>query len=83
MTAPTRPTGSSRTRVGGRVTVVQEQRFRLISDDDRSLLLTLAHDANLGGADLCRLRDDAVHVVVEYSGEPGLASAVAYRVTPT
>jgi hypothetical protein len=61
----------------GHITVAQEQRFRLATDAGQSFLLTLAHDAPVDGADLCRFRDERAHVVVEYTGEPGLASGLA------
>jgi hypothetical protein len=61
----------------GRITVVQEQRFRLAADTGQNLLLTLAHDAPVDAADLCRFRDERAHLVVEYTGEPGLTSGVA------
>ena len=61
----------------GRIVVVQEQRFRLRSDAGSWLLLTLAHDAPLDAADLCRLRDAGARGEVEYGGEPGLAAGVA------
>jgi hypothetical protein len=66
----------------GRITVVQEQRFHLATEAGQHLLLTLAHDAPVDGGDLCRFRDAQVHLVVEYEGEPGLASGVARQVRP-
>jgi len=67
-------------RVSGRITVVQEQRFRLVTDGGQGFLLTLAHDAGLNGSDLCLLCDAGLRVDVELDGEPGLASAVAHSV---
>jgi hypothetical protein len=67
----------------GRIALVQEQRFRLTTDDGRSLLLTLAHDASVGQEALCRILESGAPVEVEYAGEPGLASAVARSVRPT
>jgi hypothetical protein len=64
----------------GRIAVVQEQRFRLTTEDGRSLLLTLAHDAAVGAGALCRLRDARTPVEVEYTGEPNLETAVAHAV---
>jgi urease accessory protein UreE len=66
--------------VRGRITVVQEERFRLLTDDGRGLLLDLAADANVDADELLALRDAGTHVAVEYEGEPNLASGVARRV---
>jgi hypothetical protein len=66
----------------GRILLVQEQRFRLRTDDGNSYLLTLAHDANAGIEDLRRFMQARIPVTVEYGGEPGLASAAAYKVSP-
>lgn len=67
----------------GHISVVQEQRFRLTTDAGQSFLFTLANDAQGGVADVNRFRVAHTPVVVEYEGEPGLASAVARRVAPT
>jgi hypothetical protein len=68
--------------VHGRISVMQEQRFRLTTDTGQSLLFTLAHDAHVDVADVNRFRIAQMPVVVKYEGEPGLASAVARRVNP-
>ena len=68
--------------VQGRVTQVQEQRFRLVRDDQSTYLLTLAHDAPIDGAELNGFMRSGAPVVVEYTGEPGLASGVAHGVRP-
>ncbi len=67
-------------QVEGRISIVQEERFCLLSDDGRGLLFTLAHDADVGGPRLQRFRAANTQVRVGYSGEPGLASAVAHSV---
>ena len=64
----------------GTIAVVQEQRFRLITDTGQGLLLTLAHDAPLDESELHRLHDTGMHVVVEYEGEPNLESGVAHSI---
>jgi hypothetical protein len=64
----------------GYIGIVQEQRFRLITDAGQGLLLTLAHDAPLDDKDLRRLHDANLHVVVEYEGEPNLDSGVAHSI---
>jgi hypothetical protein len=66
----------------GYIAVVQEQRFRLITDAGQGLLLTLAHDAPLDESDLHHLHDANLHVVVEYEGEPNLDSGVAHSIKP-
>ena len=66
----------------GHISVVQEQRFRVATDTGQSFLLTLGRDALVDVADVNRFRIAHVPVVVEYEGEPGLASAVAHRVNP-
>lgn len=67
----------------GHIVLVQEQRFRLTTDLGQSLLLRLAHDANIDEETLCQLHADEARVVVEYSGEPGLESGVAHVVRTT
>jgi hypothetical protein len=67
-------------QVEGRISIVQEERFCLLSDGGRGLLFTLAHNADIGGPRLQRLRAANAKVCVGYSGEPGLASAVAHSV---
>jgi hypothetical protein len=64
----------------GRITIVQEERFRLVTPDGRSLLLTLAHSANVDPADLHRFRQGGAAVRVVYDGAPDLDSGSARRV---
>ncbi len=64
----------------GTIAVVQEERFRLITDSGQGLLLTLAYDAPLDGQDLRRLHEANLHVVVEYEGKPNLDSGVAHSI---
>jgi hypothetical protein len=73
---------SARPWIEGRITLVQEQRFRLTTDGGQSFLLTLAHDAPLDGAGLCRFLAAGTRVRVAYQGEPGLVSGVAHAVEP-
>ena len=63
--------------VNGRITIVQESRFRLTADNGRSFLFTLARGANFVPDDLCQLLDSGVRVTIEYSGVPGLDSCAA------
>ena len=72
---------TGRTHVAqGIIAVVQEQRFRLITDAGQGLLLTLAHDAPLDITDLQHLHETMTHVDVEYEGDPNLQTGVAHSV---
>lgn len=66
--------------VTGRITVVQEQRFRLVSDGGQGMLFTLAHDASVDAADLHRFHEQDARVRIEYTGEPNLASGCVHGV---
>lgn len=66
--------------VQGRITVVQEQRFRLVTEDGHGLLFTLGNSLRYGAEDLRRFHAAQTPVVVEYSGEPNLQSGVAHVV---
>lgn len=63
----------------GQIIAVQEQRFRLVTDDGRGLLLTLHNRAHTP-ADLLTLQQSGERVQVTYEGEPGLTSGVARRI---
>jgi hypothetical protein len=67
----------------GHITVVQEQRFRLVTDTGQGLLLTLAHNAPVGENDLQRWHQTKTHVAVTYEGQPNFASGIAHAVKPT
>ena len=67
----------------GYITVVQEQRFRLVTDTGQGLLLTLAHNAPVGENDLHHWRQAKTHVAVTYEGQPNFASGIAHAVKPT
>ncbi len=71
-----------RKTVQGRIIVVQEGRFRLMTPTGQGLLLTLSPFAPVSIADLRRWREAATLLTVTYTGEPGLASAVAKRLRP-
>ena len=66
--------------LSGHITVVQEQRFRLVTDDGRGFLFTLPHDAPLQLSDLNRLHKTNACVEIEYTGEPNLGSGVAHAI---
>ena len=65
----------------GYITVVQEQRFRLVTDTGQGLLLTLAHDAPLDSNNLQHLHESETHVDVEYEGNPNLQTGVAHIIS--
>jgi hypothetical protein len=64
----------------GHITVVQEERFQLMTDSGQGYLLTLGRDAGIDARDLRRLHDAGAHVVVEYDGDPDFTSGVARTV---
>ncbi len=73
-------TQHDRHTVQGTISIVQEQRFRLITDGGQALLLTLAENAPLNARDLRRLQQDGARVKVEYAGEPNVNSGVAHKI---
>ena len=64
----------------GRIIAVQEQRFRLATDNGQVLLLRLGHDADTDAAQLCELQEQGSQVTVEYAGAPNLTTGVARSV---
>jgi hypothetical protein len=66
----------------GYIILVQEQRFRLVTDAGRGLLLTLARDAGSSAGDLRRWHQTNTRVRVSYEGEPNLESGVTRLVRP-
>lgn len=66
----------------GTIAVVQEQRFRLITDEGQGLLLTLSHKARANPNDLWRYHREAAYVLVDYTGEPNMETGVATAVVP-
>jgi hypothetical protein len=79
-TVGSRGTVDEKQTVRGKIAVVDEQRFRLVTDNGQTLLLTLAEKASLDGKDLQRLHRAGVPVEVEYTGDPNLDSGVAYKI---
>lgn len=69
---------NERHTVQGKISIVQEERFRLVTGDSQVLLLTLAERAPLEIADLERFRDEGTKVEVEYEGEPNVDTGIAY-----
>jgi len=66
----------------GAILVVQEQRFRLLTDAGQGLLLTLSQMAPVQIDDLCRWQATRMPVMVEYTGEPNLTSGIAHHMWP-
>lgn len=67
--------------VTGRITIVQEARFRLVDDAGIGYLFTLGRFSRAGPRQLERWRDEGVRVRVGYGGQPDMG-AVAHRVRP-
>ncbi len=65
-------------KVTGHIILIQEERIRMLGDDGRGYLLTLATDAET--EDLEELLDRKEHVLVEYEGEPDLDSGVVHKI---
>ncbi len=68
--------------VTGVIAVVQEERFRLVTDSGQAYLLTLHNNLRTSAEDLCRWHEQGTRVIVEYEGEPNLTSGVAYAIKP-
>jgi hypothetical protein len=66
----------------GRVVLVQEQTFRLVTPDGKALHLTLSVYGRPFPWGLTRYRDARTEVEVEYEGEPGTTTARAHSVRP-
>ena len=67
----------------GRITVVQEQRFRLTADDGRTFLFILDRKSPVPLPAVYRLPESHTLVRIEYSGEPNTSSGIAHVVQPT
>lgn len=63
--------------IRGRVLMVMDPHFRLMSESGQVLLLTLGWHADASGEDLGRLRDEEALVEVKFVGKPGYDSARA------
>ncbi|GAC1359135.1 MAG: hypothetical protein NVS4B8_15820 [Herpetosiphon sp.] len=66
----------------GHITVVQEARFTLITEDGNGMLFTLSHHADLDADALMRLHHSHVTVLVTFRGEPNIDTAQALGVQP-
>jgi len=59
----------------GHITVVQEGRFLLITDEGQGLVLTISSHGLTDVEELQRLKAARTHIEVEYEGEPTIDSA--------
>jgi len=66
----------------GYISLVQEQRFRLITDDGRGFLFTLERNASVEIADLHKLQKSHERVRVQYTGEPNTISGLVQEIQP-
>jgi hypothetical protein len=66
-------------RISGIISVVQEGRFRLSTDDGRSILFTLASNATLEPQDLQRLVAGP-RVEIIFNAQRGRKAVTAHRV---
>lgn len=84
LTATTgRSTGLDRVRtVTGRITLVQESRFRLTTNEGRGKLFLLSHAASIEPQDLAGLQHDQTRVTVRYTDAREMIAGVAHDVAP-
>jgi hypothetical protein len=66
--------------MSGRITVVQESRFRLLGDDGITRHFILAHDANLEPQDLGPLQQVQARVRVRCTEPQGILAILAHEV---
>jgi hypothetical protein len=64
----------------GRITVVQEERIRFVTDDGRGFLFTLARDFNLTDEEIRKLSQAHSRLCLEYSGTPNTVSGLAHEI---
>lgn len=69
-------------QVTGTLMVVQEGRFRLRTDDGRTLLFLLSPSANIEPQDLPTLYERGRRLQINYKERRGLIGGIAQRVTP-
>ena len=72
---------STRTLTGV-IALVQEYRFRLVTDEGRWELFVLAHDAPLEGRELQTLQRSRTRVAVRYVDADDLIAGIARDVIP-
>ena len=71
-----------KSKITGRIILVQETRFQIISESGRSYLFSLAHNASASAEDTIRWHNDNEKVMVIFEGRPALASGIAHTVKP-
>jgi hypothetical protein len=72
--------GKEKKIVSGRINLVQEERFRIMTESGRGYLLVLAHNSPATADDLHQWRRAGSRVCVEYEGEANMENGVAHRV---
>ncbi|MBP2292781.1 hypothetical protein [Azospirillum rugosum] len=73
------PLGTMRT-VEGTITLAQEGRFQLVSDEGIARLFMLAHDAPIEPQDLPDLVRARARVAVRYDERPDLIAAIVHEI---
>jgi hypothetical protein len=68
--------------IDGVITMVQEDRFRLIGADGHYQLFLLSHRTRVDGEDLHRFERSRTPVTVRYDEAPGLIARTAHDVRP-
>jgi hypothetical protein len=63
----------------GWINLVQEQRFRLVTETGRAYLLVLAYNSPVAADDLLEWYRFGSRVRVEYEGEPNFENGKAHR----
>jgi hypothetical protein len=66
----------------GRINLVQEERFRLVSKTGKAYLLVLAYNSRVTAEDLREWHDSDRWVRVVFEGEPNFESGIAHRAEP-
>lgn len=66
--------------VNGTITLAQESRFQLVSDEGIAKLFMLAHGAPLEPQDLPALARAKVRVTVRYEERPDLTAAIVHDI---
>lgn len=73
------PPGTMRT-IEGTITLAQEGRFQLVSDEGVARLFMLAHDAPIEPQDLPDLVRAGARVAVRYDERPDLIAAIVHDI---
>ncbi len=73
---------NTRSKLKGRIILVQEDRFRVVEEKGRGYLFTLSRKSGIGQEELQRYLKAGATVILEYEGEPNMASGIALTVEP-